>query len=131
MGIQKQSIFNYRVIQLIILLFAVSVLPVAYLYDEASARSILIDTSVQFVTLLSFLLIITVIQRYFHTNKVFGLPNLSSTVLFSGLSLLIIYSLTRYFSDEPLYSNFVRVSILVRGVIILLSLLCYLQLQVL
>ena len=123
MSIQKQGIFNYRMIQLIILLFAISLLSVAYLDEKATGRSILIDVSVQFGTLLAFLLIITVIQRYFHTNKVFGLPNLSSTVLFSGLSLLIIYSLTRYFADEPLYSHFVRATILVRGILILLSFL--------
>lgn len=124
MSLQKQTIFNYRMIQLIILLFVVSILPVVYLAQiEASAQSIMIDVSVQFGTLLIFLLIISVIQRYFHTNKVFGLPNLSSTVLFSALSLLIIYSLTRYFSNEPIHSHFVRVTILVRGIIILLSFL--------
>lgn len=110
-------------IQLIVLIFAVSMLPVAYLGYETSGRSMLIDVLVQFLTLLLFLLIITVIQRYFHTNKVFGLPNLSSTVLFSALSLLIIYSLTRYLSDEALYSEFVRMTILVRGILILLSFL--------
>ncbi|MCJ8292647.1 MAG: histidine kinase [Flavobacteriales bacterium] len=111
-------------IQLIILLCAVSLLPLSYLIlGEMSTHNILIDLGVQIGTLITFLLIITVIQRYSHTNKVFGLPNLSSTVLFSGLSLLIIYSLTRYLSDEPAYSLFVRVTILVRGVIILLSFL--------
>lgn len=124
MSIQKQSIFNYRMIQLIILLFVVSLLPVIYLSQaSASAHNIIIDVAVQLGTLLIFLVITTVIQRYFHTNKVFGLPNLSSTVLFSGLSLLIIYSLTRYFSDESIYSSFVHSTIIIRGVIILLSFL--------
>lgn len=123
MSIQKPSIFNYRMIQLIILLFAVSALPIAFLYDQMSVKSLTIDVLVQFGTLVAFLLIITNIQRYYHTNKVFGLPNLSSTVLFSILSLLIIYSLTRYLSDEPAYSQFVRVTILIRGVILLLSFL--------
>ncbi len=124
MNIQKQSIFNYRMVQLIILLFAVSTLPIIHLVKaDALVRSILIDAGVQIGTLLLFLVIITVIQRYFHTNKVFGLPNLSSTALFSGLSLLIIYSLTRYFSDESAYSNFVQTTIIVRGVIILLCFL--------
>lgn len=121
---QKQSIFNYRMIQLIILLFAVSLLPVVFLTQaEAHTSSIVIDACVQLGTLITFLLIITVIQRYFHTNKVFGLPNLSSTVLFSGLSLLIIYSLTRYLSSEQYYSDFVGSTILFRGIIILLSFL--------
>lgn len=110
-------------IQLIVLLFAVSALPIAFLYDEATAKSLTIDVLVQSGTLVAFLLIIANIQRYFHTNKVFGLPNLSSTVLFSGLSVLIIYSVTRYLSDEADYSHFVRVTILVRGIIILLSFL--------
>lgn len=123
MSVHKQNIFNYRMIQLIILLFAVSALPIAFLYEDASVKSLIIDVSVQFGTLITFLLIITNIQRYFHTNKVFGLPNLSSTVIFSGLSLLIIYSLTRYLADEPAYSHFVQMSILLRGTLILLCFL--------
>lgn len=123
MSIQKPTIFNYRMMQLIILLFAVSALPIAFLYDQVSVKSLTIDVLAQFGTIVAFLLIITNIQRYFHTNKVFGLPNLSSTVLFSGLSLLIIYSVTRYLSDEPAYSHYVRVTILIRGVIILLCFL--------
>ncbi|MDG1331045.1 MAG: histidine kinase [Crocinitomicaceae bacterium] len=124
MRLQKQSIFNYRMVQLIVLLFAVCALPIIYLaHAEASARSIFIDVGVQFGTLLIFLVIITVIQRFYHTNKVFGLPNLSSTALFSGLSLLIIYSLTRYLSDESAYSTFVYTTIVIRGALILLSFL--------
>ncbi len=111
-------------IQIIILLFAVSLLSLVYLTkSEASVRSMFIDVFVQLGTLIAFLLIITVIQRYFHTNKVFGLPNLSSTILFSGLSLLIIYSLTRYLSNDPSYSQFVHATILVRGIIILICFL--------
>lgn len=121
---KQHSIFNYRMIQMVIVLCAVSLLPIPYLLEAGtSTHLILIDVFTQIVTLLTFLLIITVIQRYFHTNKVFGLPNLSSSVLFSGISLLIIYSLTRYLSDDPGYSQFVRLSILIRGIIILLSFL--------
>jgi len=110
--------------QLIVLLFAVSALPIIYLTQtDVTPRHILLDVGVQVGTLLVFLIIITVIQRYYHTNKVFGLPNLSSTVLFSGLSLLIIYSLTRYFSTDTAYSSFVLSTIVVRGVIILLCFL--------
>lgn len=83
----------------------------------------IIDVGVQFGTLIIFLIVITVIQRYFHTNKVFGLPNLSSTVLFSILSLVIIYLVTRYLSDSEVYSNFVQSTGIVRGVIILLCFL--------
>ncbi len=122
MSVQKKSIFNYRMIQLIILLFALSILPTIYLnYLHISARSIIVDASVQFGTSLIFLLIITVIQRYFHTNKVFGLPNVSSTILFSGLSVLLIYSITRSFSSELTYTQFVYQSLPIRGALILLS----------
>ncbi|MFK7787767.1 MAG: sensor histidine kinase [Crocinitomicaceae bacterium] len=111
-------------IQLIILLFAVSALSVIYLAQkDVNALLIFIDVAVQIGTLLLFLVVITVIQRYYHTNKVFGLPNISSTVLFSGLSLLIIYWLTRYLSDDSDYSAFVHATIVVRGVLILLSFL--------
>ncbi len=119
---QKPSVFNYRMIQLIILLFALSLLPVIYLnFLPISARSITIDVFTQLGTLLIFLLIITVIQRYFHTNKVFGLPNVSSTILFSGLSVLLIYAITRSLSTEAAYSLFVYQTILVRGALISLS----------
>lgn len=122
MSMQKPSVFNYRMIQLIILLFALSLLPVIYLnFLPISARSITIDVFTQLGTLLIFLLIITVIQRYFHTNKVFGLPNVSSTILFSGLSVLLIYAITRSLSTEAAYSLFVYQTILVRGALILLS----------
>lgn len=122
MSMQKPSVFNYRMIQLIILLFALSLLPVIYLnFLPISARSITIDVFTQLGTLLIFLLIITVIQRYFHTNKVFGLPNVSSTILFSGLSVLLIYAITRSLSTEAAYSLFVYQTILVRGALISLS----------
>ncbi len=122
MSARKQSIFNFRMIQLIVLLFALSMLPAIYLNSlQLSPKSIVIDVLVQLGTLLIFLFIITVIQRYFHTNKVFGLPNVSSTVLFSGVSVLLINGITRLLSDEAAYSLFVYQSILVRGILILLS----------
>lgn len=124
MKVKKQSIFNYRMIQLIILLFAISALDVPFLIQaEVSIHSLLTDLFVQLGTLLVFLFVITIIQRYFHTNKVFGLPNLSSTILFSGLSLLTIYFLTRYLSDEVVYAHFVYNTIVIRGVFILLCFL--------
>ncbi len=111
-------------IQLFILLCGVSLVSLPFLImSEMSTKSVLIDVFVSIGILTFFLLIITNIQRYYHTNKVFGLPNLSATVLFSALSLLLIYTLTRSFSDEYAYSHFVRMSILVRGLIVLLSFL--------
>jgi LytS/YehU family sensor histidine kinase len=111
-------------IQLIVLFLGISALPIIYLVKEKmSVHIILIDVAVQAGTLLLFLLVITIIQRYYHTNKVFGLPNLSSTVLFSGLSLLIIYWLTRYLSDDVAYSTFVHSTIVIRGGLILISFL--------
>lgn len=109
-------------IQLIILLLALSLLPIVYLnFLHFSVKSMVVDVLVQFGTLLIFLFIITVIQRYFHTNKVFGLPNVSSTVLFSGVSVVLIYGITRSLSTETAYSLFVYHTILVRGILILLS----------
>jgi LytS/YehU family sensor histidine kinase len=110
--------------QLIVLFLGISALPIIYLVkEEMSVYIILIDVTVQAGTLLLFLLVITIIQRYYHTNKVFGLPNISSTILFSGISLLIIYSLTRYLSDDAAYSNFVHSTIVMRGALILISFL--------
>lgn len=111
-------------IQLIILLCAVSLAPLPYsIYSHSNSSSAVLDVFVSFGTLTFFLLIISNIQRYYHTNKVFGLPNLSTTVLFSALSLLIIYALTLNLTDELSYTHFMRMSFLVRGLLILLTFL--------
>ncbi len=55
-----------------------------------------------------FLFVAATMQRYYHTSRVFTLPNLSSTILFTALALFGYLGLTRsYAAWDPVYTQFV------------------------
>ncbi|MFT5861198.1 MAG: sensor histidine kinase YesM [Flavobacteriaceae bacterium] len=119
---KKQQLPSWRMIQVIILLCCVSAVSTICLHwsgtplNQAWREGIL-----SIASSLPFILTISVIQRYNHSNEVFGLPTISTTVLFTFFSLLIFQSLAPSMVDYSIeYTRYLRSSLLPRAAINLL-----------
>ncbi len=105
------------VIVLLLLLSSIAVICLevfsSYNYYQATWEGIIIVASV-----LPFILVISVIQRYSHANRVFGLPNFSTVILFSFLSLLLFYIVApSVFENSSIYITYIWFTILPRTAI--------------
>lgn len=103
---------------LICALIAFQIIALSHLHFSQSI--ILYESTSLLLSGLFFVYLIYIIQKYYHTNAVLNTPNASTILAFSGLTILINYSVcaTVFKSDEN-YLNYLYLATFVKTIITL------------
>ena len=125
----KYKITSQRMIKTIILLVLMAVAQFIVLNGQNFSNRIVYTDVISTLTLMiAFTSVIYIIQRYYHSKEVLNVPNLSTIVLFSFLTILLSQIATRGFAETTLaYHDFYNTTFTLKSfLIVLVYIICHL-----
>ncbi|MCH2231251.1 MAG: histidine kinase [Crocinitomicaceae bacterium] len=126
---KKYGAISKRMVKTIILLVLIAIAQYTILSaQDFSKRIILTDVISTLIFTITFTSIIYIIQHYYHSKEVLNVPNISTIVLFSFLTILWSHLATSAFAETTkAYNDFYNLTFTLKSIlIVLVYIICHL-----
>jgi two-component system, LytTR family, sensor kinase len=126
---KKYNAISNRMVKTIILLVLIAIAQYTVLSGQGfSNRIILTDVISTLIFTITFTSIIYIIQQYYHSKEVLNVPNMSTIVLFSFLTILWSHLATSAFAETTnAYNDFYNMTFTLKSIlIVLVYIICHL-----